>query len=229
MSNPNFGKFGQSSYYRYLFLILFLGIYIPLLIFSFLALAITQETTGLPWDVPILESIHKTSTPFLDKLASIITPYGHVVGAGILTLVLSLVFVIRKQWYFLTYLLITIWGGLGIASIAKSLLHRDRPHLWELFYPLPTSYSFPSGHAMMSLTMVISLIVLAWGSFWLGGVLIFGSLFVIAIAWTRLYLGVHFPSDIIAGWMLAIAWGSSVNFLLKRYLKPEKTISNEKY
>ena len=43
--------------------------------------------------------------------------------------------------------------------------------------------------------------------------LIFGSLYVLLIAWTRLYLGVHYPSDILGGWLLAIAWKVSIYLL----------------
>jgi membrane-associated phospholipid phosphatase len=93
-----------------------------------------------------------------------------------------------------------------ISYSSKLFFHRVRPHFWELFFPLPSDYSFPSGHALFSLTFVLMLVVLTWESRWRWWVVLTGGLFVIAIAWTRLYLGVHYPSDILGGWSLAIAW-----------------------
>jgi undecaprenyl-diphosphatase len=55
-----------------------------------------------------------------------------------------------------------------------------------------------------------------------------GSPFVVAIAWTRLYLGVHFPSDILAGWMVAIAWAIGVSVVLKPHLFKPSSVSEEK-
>jgi undecaprenyl-diphosphatase len=96
-------------------------------------------------------------------------------------------------------------GAALLSRTFKLLLHRQRPHFWDLFYPLPSDYSFPSGHALFSLTFALAIIILAWNSRWRWGVLLVGSSFAIAIAWTRLYLGVHYPSDIFGGWLIAIA------------------------
>jgi undecaprenyl-diphosphatase len=98
-------------------------------------------------------------------------------------------------------------AGASLLSYGSKLyFHRERPQFWELFYPLPADYSFPSGHALFSMTFVVILIILARGRSWRRWVVLAGGLFAIAIAWTRLYLGVHYPSDILGGWFLAIAW-----------------------
>jgi undecaprenyl-diphosphatase len=68
---------------------------------------------------------------------------------------------------------------------------------------------------MSSMTLVAVLVILTWGTRWCWLVLITGSLFVVAIAWTRLYLGVHFPSDILAGWLVSIAWSIGVSLILR--------------
>jgi undecaprenyl-diphosphatase len=83
------------------------------------------------------------------------------------------------------------------------------------------------------MSFVATLIVLSWGTRWRLPVLIFGSLFVGGIAWTRLYLGVHFPSDILAGWMISIAWVIGVSLVIRpNFIKPtavdeETSLTNE--
>ncbi|HEY9299769.1 MAG TPA: phosphatase PAP2 family protein, partial [Phormidium sp.] len=61
---------------------------------------------------------------------------------------------------------------------------------------------------------------------WCLPILIFGGLFVLAIGWTRLYLGVHFPSDILAGWAVSVAWAIGVSFLIKPQL-PKAIITSQ--
>lgn len=131
-------------------------------------------------------------------------------------------------WRQSIYLLTTVLGGYAISVSVKILLHRARPSLWDLSYPLPSDYAFPSGHAMSSMTLVVALIVLTWGSRWSAFVSIFGAMFAVAIGWTRMYLGVHFPSDVIGGWMLAIAWGMGVSLLLGLNFSQENLDNTDK-
>jgi membrane-associated phospholipid phosphatase len=68
---------------------------------------------------------------------------------------------------------------------------------------------------MTSMTLVMILLVLSWYSPWRRIVLTVGSFYVLVIAWTRLYLGVHFPSDILGGWMVALAWAIGISLIIK--------------
>ena len=68
---------------------------------------------------------------------------------------------------------------------------------------------------MLSLTLVIALAALVKQNPWRSLFLFCGAILAIAIGWTRLYLGVHYPSDILGGWALAIAWVLSVSYLTK--------------
>jgi undecaprenyl-diphosphatase len=78
------------------------------------------------------------------------------------------------------------------------------------------------------MTFIAALVILTWGSRWYWLILVVGSSFVVAIAWTRLYLGVHFPSDILAGWMVAIAWAIGVSVVLKPHLFKPGALSEAK-
>ncbi len=204
-------------------LLLFVGVYLPLQGFGELAEEVWENEGGFPWDVPILLAVHSTAQPRLDVFASILTKFGVFWGVFPIASVIVLVFLLRRKWRSLAYLVTTLLGSIVINRTAKVLLHRVRPHLWES--PSPEfDYGFPSGHAMSSMTLVAALVILFWGSRWCWLVLICGSLFVLAIAWTRLYLGVHYPSDILAGWMASVAWAIGVSLLIRPHLtKPSVT------
>lgn len=196
-------------------LFLCLGVYLPLFIFVVLAIQIWQQEGGLAWDVSILTAIHATSQANLDAIAITLTNLGTRWGVIPASVVIALVLLYQNRWRSLTYFSITVLGCSFINPAAKATLHRVRPSLWE--YPALPDFSFPSGHAMSSMVFITALVVLSWGSRWWGWVLGLGSLFVVAIGWTRLYLGVHYPSDILAGWMLSLAWAIGVSLVVKPY------------
>lgn len=201
--------------HRQLLLLLSVGIYLPLATFTLLAIGIVQHAEGFPWDAPVLLTIHTTARSQLDFFAAWLTQLGIYWGVAplIIAIVVNLSF--RQKWRAIIYLLITSVGTVIISHTTKIYFHRMRPSLWESSYPLPPDFSFPSGHALSSMMLFVSLIVLTWGSRWFTTVLFIGSFFVLGIGWTRLYLGVHYPTDILAGWMLAIAWSIAVSLVVR--------------
>jgi len=205
-------------------LVLLIGVYLPLQVFGELAEEVWENEGGFPWDVPILLAIHLTSQPRLDVFATTLTKFGVFWGVFPLSAVIVLVLLRQRQWRSLAYLISTLLGSIIINRTAKVLLHRVRPHLWESPSP-ELDYGFPSGHAMSSMTLVVALIILTWGTRWCWLVLIVGGLFVLAIAWTRLYLGVHYPSDILAGWMVSIAWAVGVSFVIKLHSSKQTKVN----
>ncbi|MBD2249986.1 phosphatase PAP2 family protein [Nostoc parmelioides] len=207
-------------------LMLFLGVYLPLQVFGLLALEVRYNEGGFPWDLPILMTIHSLARPQLDIFAAILTKFGSFRTVLPILSVIVLILLVQRRWRSLTYLLITAAGSATINRTAKELWHRIRPHIWESVAP-EFDYSFPSGHAMTSMTLIAILVVLTWGSAWRWLTVIFGSVYILAIGWTRLYLGVHFPSDIIAGWMVAIAWAIGVSFIIRPLSQPAN-ITSEK-
>ncbi len=112
---------------------------------------------------------------------------------------------------------IAMLGAAALDLMLKAAFHRPRPRPF-FGYPLPSSYSFPSGHALASLVFFGTLAALLSPGLrrtfykallWLAAVLL-----IAAIGFSRIYLGVHYPTDVIAGyaaatiWVLAIAAGN---------------------
>ena len=212
----NFIKQLLVAHWRSL-LVLLIGVYLPLQVFEQLAMEIWKHQGGFPWDEPILLAIHATSQTQLDAFAQILTKFGAFSSVLTVGAAIALVLFLQRRWRSLTYLLTSLIGSTIINRTAKILLHRMRPQLWDSPSP-ELDYAFPSGHAMSSMALVAALVILTWGNRWGKPILTFGSLFVVAIAWTRLYLGVHFPSDILAGWMVSLAWAVGVSLLIRPHL-----------
>jgi membrane-associated phospholipid phosphatase len=190
------------------------GIAVPLLSFILLAIAVSLATGGIAWDEPILLAIHSTVQPRLDSPATVLTELGVYWGVFPAALVVAMMLLATQQWQALTYLLMTTSGSILLNRIFKLGLHRSRPHLWETDYSVTAGFAFPSGHAMSSITLMLILVILSWQTRWRWWILMIGSGVVLGVSWSRLYLGVHYPSDIVAGWMLAIAWAFITRWLV---------------
>lgn len=198
-------------------ILLLVGVYLPLQIFIILLLAVQKHDGALSWELPLLFTIHDRAGVKLNILAETLTRLGSFKTTTPVIVGMTLSFLLSKRWNYLLYTIMTFLGAITISYTGKIIVHRARPHLWELVYQIGSDYSFPSGHAMSSMSFALVLIILTWNSSWRWLTVIFGSLFVIGIAWTRLYLGVHYPSDIIGGWMIAIAWSMVVLLMGKLF------------
>jgi len=223
----------QSSPYQQVIYFL-LGVCFPLLIFLFLAIHVWQQGKGFRWDVSILLALHTAAHPILDEIALAVTPFGVFWGVFPAIAIIGMILFYRRNWRSLVYLVIASIGSMLLNRTIKLLFHRTRPQLWELLAPPDLTYAFPSGHAMASMTFAIVLTVLLWNTRWRWVTLVATSLFVLLIGWTRLYLGVHYPSDVLAGWSLALAWTLGITLLVRPqnltfgnpvyFLKQSKTV-----
>ncbi len=103
----------------------------------------------------------------------------------------------------------TLVGTAASVWVIKAVVHRPRPDELIAFMH-ENSFSFPSGHATGAVAFYGFLMYLAWKNvhnrILKESLLFFGFLFILAIGFSRLYLGVHFPSDVIAGYAIAGLW-----------------------
>lgn len=96
----------------------------------------------------------------------------------------------------------------GASLLLKPMFERLSP------FPVPGDFAFPSGHAMLSMGMVAGLVLLALGRRWLWPAVLVGALLVGAVAVAVVADGGHWPSDVLAGWMLAAGWSLSLRALV---------------
>jgi undecaprenyl-diphosphatase len=186
----------------------------PAILFAKLAGEVREREPILA-DVAILHWIHSHATPFLDAFFLAITTLGNAEVILPVALAACLLLWHLKQRTHAVILLFA-FGGAGVANfLLKLLFHRERPAFWQSAIT-ETSYSFPSGHAMVSAALILALMYILWTTKWRIASLILGAALIVLIGTSRLYMGVHYPTDIIAGWTVALLWVATVVVVSKR-------------
>src|ERR1700722_6151709 len=135
--------------------------------------------------------------------------------------VVAVVLAIGRRWRLLLYLVVTAAGAFVIDPVVKALVGRLRP---VVAHPVAHALgkSFPSGHALHSLTCygaVLLVFLSVMRGRWRAPAICVTAVLVVAIGFSRILLGVHFVSDVLAGWALAVAWlgVTATLFELTRY------------
>lgn len=195
-------------------LLLFVGLLLPLWGFAELADEV-REGEPFPFDVPILRFAHAMAGDGLDRLAVFFSAAGYQWGVVPFDIALIVALAWRKRMREGLFAGLAIIGSALLNLATKQFFARDRPGLWESIAP-ETTFSFPSGHAMGSATVAWVLLLLAWHTRWRWPVTMAAVAFALAVAFSRVYLGVHYPSDILAGWAAASIWTVSVYFTVFR-------------
>ncbi len=183
--------------------LLFAAILLPLWGFAELGEDV-HKAESFVFDEPLLLRAKAASGPWLDQAFLAISWAGYQ-GVIVVDVLLVVLLLARRRWREVTFAGVAFSGSALLNLGTKQLFARARPTLWESISPQDT-FSFPSGHAMGSMTLVMALILLAWDTRWRWPVLVIASLFGLAVGVSRIYLGVHYPSDILGGWAAAIAW-----------------------
>lgn len=160
-------------------------------------------------DGAIHEWANTTRTPGATAFFTTLTLIGTPVGLGIIALAVTGFLAFRRRWRWAAYLLITsILGGLLNLQL-KAYFARARPELAEALRDAH-GYSFPSGHAMGSTIVFGALAYLAFRILtrWRhrAAALALACTLILAIAVSRVYLGVHWISDIAAGISAGLIW-----------------------
>lgn len=166
-----------------------------------------QETLGI--DNAILHWVHSAASPLLDTLVPHITNVGGPLGTVILTTLITGLFLWKRQVRRGLLIFLAVAGATVLNVILKAFFERPRPDLWDRLV-VEHSYSFPSGHAMASAALGLALIAALWTSRYRWLAVVAGLSYMLIISATRLYLGVHYPSDVVAGWLVSAAWAAVV-------------------
>jgi membrane-associated phospholipid phosphatase len=185
-------------------LLWFVCLLLPLWVFASLV-GEMHEKEVFAFDAPALNGLHALATPTLDRFSVLMTRLGYLWGVVPLDLMVLLSLALRRRIREGLFFGIAITGSAVLDIAAKSYFARMRPNLWLSLTP-ETTYSFPSGHAMGSATLGVALIILCWPTRWRWPMTAASLLFVLLVGVSRVYLGVHYPSDILAGWSAAVAW-----------------------
>jgi membrane protein DedA with SNARE-associated domain/membrane-associated phospholipid phosphatase len=172
--------------------------------------------TGDPivrFDRVLDDYLHSHATPPLTTFFLIVTALGSIEAIVLLVVVLAAFLAWGRRWVFLGSWLAAVAGSAVLNQLLKGLFERPRPH-FEHPLLVETSYSFPSGHAMESfvvygmLTYFAVLALRSWES--RVAVVLGAALLVMLIGFSRMYLGVHYFSDVLAGYAAGGVWLSAL-------------------
>lgn len=162
-------------------------------------------TGGAPWERTLLAAVHATVSPALDVVMLTVPWIGTNYTLMPLVVVAVLGLWLRGHHPEALHLLVVQLGSALLNPVLKFTLVRERPHIYEMRgqFALP---SFPSGHAIAVTAVVFTaayLIQRLTGARW--------PLWVVAVFWavvmySRVYLSVHWPTDVLAGIVVGAVW-----------------------
>ena len=163
-----------------------------------------------------------SSSPWSVRVLSVLTDAGGgVVATTVLTATVVLLLV-RRRFSLAAYVTVAGLGLSVLVPVTKALVGRARPDVALPVVQLPSNASFPSGHAMIA--------TVTWGVLLLVALphlsrsqrrvaTVVAVLIVLTVGFTRIALGVHFVSDVVAGWGLGVAWLVVVTAVYRRWLR----------
>ena len=171
---------------------------------------------GQAFDAAVLAAMRPNADPsnalgpwWLEEAAADLTSLGGIAVLSLFaTVVIVFLFMQRKRLSALL-LLIGLGGGVALSEGLKAVFERDRPP--QIYQAVDTiNASFPSGHALLSAVFYLSIAVMLTRAFperhfkvFILGV---GMLLTLIVGATRVYLGAHWATDVLAGWSVGAAW-----------------------
>jgi undecaprenyl-diphosphatase len=185
---------------------------LALILFAWLAREVTHGD-AMRLDTPIRNAVHARSSPPLTAMMRGVSLCGSEVILVPLGVILVCWLVAAKRRRAAVVFAVAALGAEALDQIMKLLFDRPRP---EPFFGLasPVTHSFPSGHAMVSccffgvLAMILAARDAPWAPSRLKRTAIFAgaALLVALMGFSRVYLGFHYPTDVLAGYAAAVVW-----------------------
>ncbi len=174
------------------------------------------EQEAFAIDKPILLAIHQLASPTMDAVMVGITRAGdpHVVVP--LTAIIFGLLLWKRLFLEARFFALNAFGGAVLSYCLKLAFSKQRPQLWESAITEVT-YSYPSGHALGSIVMYgfSSYLIARLYPRYAKVSYAIATALILAIGFSRLYLGVHWPTDIVGGYCIGLLWITVVISLLR--------------
>ncbi len=165
------------------------------------------------FDRAVLLWIESNVPSWMDGPMRAVTVLGDYLLVMPLLVVVSLVFFWRGWKLSAVMLCVSTAGGMLLTTVLKNAFRRARPEVIEVADNTVNSFSYPSGHATLAVGFYGALaLILAYrlSGFARWAVAVLGAFLILLIGFSRLYLGVHYPTDVLAGFLAAPLWLVSV-------------------
>lgn len=160
-------------------------------------------------DVQLAQWLHAHSTPALTQALLVVTHLHDPLVISPVAILITLTLIWIKRWYAAMAVLLVVQGGMLLNLLAKQAFHRSRPLFDDPIVTL-TTYSFPSGHVVASTVFygVLAALLVSHTPSWRRAfcILLTALAMVLLVAFSRMYLGAHYLSDVLAAFLEGIIW-----------------------
>ena len=161
---------------------------------------------GTPLDRALLLELHAGGQPALVRAAWIVTQFGDEALLLPVTALAALLLIVRRERHAAVVLLAFTLSGRLLVELQKAWVARPRPEA-QLHLVGTQTWSFPSGHAANSTIVALALaLLLVRDPRHRLAALAAAALLAVLVGLSRVMLGVHWPSDVLAGWAFGLAW-----------------------
>jgi membrane-associated phospholipid phosphatase len=160
------------------------------------------------FDTIIITFVQSWISPDLTAVMKVITFFGSAQWITTCVIIVSLLLWLKKERLYALFFALTVSLGTEFNYLLKQIFERKRPDIQPLIHE--KGFSFPSGHSMASFVLYGALAYLLFELLDSRPAKLFGTvvacLFILLIGTSRIYLGVHYPSDVIGGYAAAAIW-----------------------
>ena len=177
------------------------------------------------FDLHFEQALYAIRDPSLVKFFTWVSALGSHYAIFGLTFVVAIALAYRNRWLLAPGLFASVFGSAIVAYVLKEMIQRPRPPDFLQAYTATTFYSFPSIHATLSVAFYVFILWLIYGTLsptrkYL--TITATAILIIAIGFSRLYLGVHYLSDVLAGYLIGglFVW---LGVLVSRKFSPSKS------
>jgi undecaprenyl-diphosphatase len=164
--------------------------------------------------------------PWLEEAARDITALGSYTVLGIIVFATMAYMILMRRSVAALWVLASVAGGMFLSNALKAVFARPRPEIVEPAARV-FSYSFPSGHATLSAVTFLTLgaLLASQHNSWRLRIFFIGLavILTILVGASRVYLGVHYPTDVLAGWCVGAAW-AALCWMVLRWMQREGTV-----
>ncbi|MDR7078098.1 undecaprenyl-diphosphatase [Neobacillus niacini] len=201
---------------------------VALLAFSVVAMLVRAEKI-VDFDHAVISAVQSQESPFLTRIMEFFTMIGSTLAVVIICLlILFFLYKVLHHRHELLLFIVVVAGSPLLNHVLKEIFQRARPDLHRLIDI--GGYSFPSGHAMNALTVYGILTFLLWRHIFnrtgRSLLLLFSTFVVFMIGVSRIYLGVHYPSDIIGGYLASGFWIATSIWFFQWYIERQPHLAS---
>lgn len=165
------------------------------------------------WDRAALRAVARLHGPSLTRAIKAVTACGSLDVVAPLTLVAAIAAWLLHRLRAAALVILAVAGAELLQLGLKPLFGRPRPAVFPRLEHIGTA-AYPSGHAIVSAALAFALVAICWKRPWRTAAACLAALYALAVGFSRVYLGVHYPSDVLAGWLLAAAWVAGLSAAL---------------